>query len=273
MCRDATLMRHQFLNRIFAMNISEFVPHGIHQTQQFHRQYGVNAILPEINWREIFKFTKLNDTHIQALNSLYQSAVPLALKIFDELKLDVFAPTAFHPQGLGLFDKLAQQEEKLVQRLEDESSCLNDEVRHQIWSMLLRGGAVLVFKAWLAKVKTNENQLDMTQFDELSDLLFIKTSPTTLAHRLDVNAQADYDHIFLMYGNDIFLDRFNSLETAALFVDLGVYDAAFLSMRDDRVADYLKSKGYVTQDQIDDLKCALNPLGCPDLVSKQDCLA
>lgn len=45
-----------------------------------------------------------------------------------------------------------------------------------------------------------------------------------------------------MYGNDIFLDRFNSLETAALFVDLGVYDAAFLSLRDDCVAEYLKAR-------------------------------
>lgn len=71
-----------------------------------------------------------------------------------------------------------------------------------------------------------------------------------------------------MYGNDIFLDRFNSLETAALFVDLGVYDAAFLSLRDDRVAEYLKMKGYVTQDQIDDLQCALNPLYCDSLTPK-----
>ncbi|RKG38867.1 hypothetical protein [Acinetobacter rongchengensis] len=255
------------------MNISESVPHGIHQTQQFHRQYGANAMLPMIDWQDIFKQTKLQDAQLQALNTIYQSAVPLALQVFDELKFDVFAPAAFHPQGLGLFDKLAQQEEKFVQRLEDECDCLNNEVRHQMWSMLLRGGAVLVFKAWLGKVKSGQDTLDMTQFDELSDLLFIKTSPTTLAHRLGVNPQADYDHIFLMYGNDVFLDRFNSLETAALFVDLGVYDAAFLSLRDDRVADYLKSKGYVTQDQIDDLKCALNPLGCPDLVSKQDCLA
>ncbi len=76
-----------------------------------------------------------------------------------------------------------------------------------------------------------------------------------------------------MYGNDVYLDRFNSLETAALFVDLGVYDAAFLSLRDDRVAEYLMSKGYVTQEQIDELQCALNPLFCADLTPKQDCIA
>ena len=76
-----------------------------------------------------------------------------------------------------------------------------------------------------------------------------------------------------MYGNDVYLDRFNSLETAALFVDLGVYDAAFLSLRDDHVAAYLKSKGYVTADQIDELQCALNPLFCTDLTPKQNYIA
>jgi hypothetical protein len=44
------------------MNISETVPHGLHQAQQFHRQYGANAILPEIDWQDIFKHSKLQ-TH------------------------------------------------------------------------------------------------------------------------------------------------------------------------------------------------------------------
>ena len=255
------------------MNISDAVPHGLGQAQELHRQYGANAILPEIKWQAIFPNTPLADVHLQALESIYQATVPLALQVFDQLKFDVFSHPAFHPQGLGLFDKLAQQESKLIQALETESQNLSEAVRHQIWSMLLRGGAVLVFKAWLGKVKTGEDQLDMTQFDEISDLLFIKTSPHTLAARLHVDPHADFDHIFLMYGNEVFLDKFNSLETAALFVDLAVYDAAFLSLRDQRVADYLKAKGYVSQDQIDDLKCALNPLGCPDLISNQDCLA
>lgn len=255
------------------MNISNAVPHGLDRNQEFHRQYGANAILPEINWQEIFPATPLKEVHMQALDHIYESAVPLALQVFEELKFDVFSPAAYHPQGLGLFDKLAQQENNLIQRLEMDSQDLNDHVRHQIWSMLLRGGAVLVFKAWLGKVKTGENTLDTVQLDEISDLLFIKTEPHTLAQRLQVNAQADYDHIFLMYGNEVFLDRFNTLETAALFVDLSVYDAAFLSLRDDRVADYLMHRGYVTQDQIDDLQCALNPLFCYDLTPKQDCLA
>lgn len=255
------------------MNIADAVPHGINRAQELHRQYGANSILPAIDWQALFPHSALKQVHFQALDHLYQSAVPLALQVFEQLKFDIFSPAAYHPQGLGLFDKLAQQESKLIEALERDSQDLDDETRHQIWSMLLRGGAVLVFKAWLGKVKTGEHQLDMSQFDEISDLLFIKTSPHTLAQRLNVDPHADYDHIFLMYGNEVFLDRFNGLETAALFVDLAVYDAAFLSLRDDRVADYLKSKGYVSQDQIEDLRCALNPLGCPDLMPKQDCLA
>ena len=193
--------------------------------------------------------------------------------MFEQLDFDVFRPAAYQPQGLGLFEKLQQQEDPFLLALEAESSGLSAEVRHQIWSMLLRGGAVLVFKAWLGKVKTDQDQLDTTQFDQLSDLLFIKTPPQVLADRLSIDAQGTQDHIFLMYDNEIYLDRFNSLETAALFVDLGVYDAAFLSLRDDRVAAYLKQQGYVSEEQIDDLQCALNPLFCTDVTSKQNCLA
>ena len=255
------------------MNISQVVPHGTDKNQQFHRQYGVNALLPSIEWQSVFAHSPMTDTHIQALNALYQSAVPLALQVFDELHFDVFAPNSYKPQGLGLFERLAEQEEKLLKRLETESQNLSPEVRHQIWSMLLRGGAVLVFKAWLGKVKTEKNSLDTTQFDELSDLLFIKTAPAELAKRLHVQSDSQQDHIFLMYGNDVYLDRFNSLETAALFVDLGVYDAAFLSLRDDRVAEYLIAQGYVSEEQIEELQCALNPLFCTDHTLKQDCIA
>ncbi len=245
----------------------------INQSRQFHRQYGANAMLPAIDWNNLFKYSKLDPAQIEALETLYQSAVPLALQVFEELHFDVFEPFAYKPQGLGLFERLAEQESKLIQSLETEAADLSEDTRHQIWSMLLRGGAVLVFKAWLAKVKTGDDQLDTSQFDELSELLFIKTSPIELAERLRVDPKSEQDHIFLMYGNDVYLDRFNSLETAALFVDLGVYDAAFLSLRDDRVAEYLMSKGYVTQEQIDELQCALNPLFCADLTPKQDCIA
>ncbi|WP_130803974.1 hypothetical protein [Acinetobacter ihumii] len=255
------------------MNISDAVPHGQHKSLQFHREYSANALLPDIDWQALFKHSKLEDIHLRALDHLYRSAVPLALNVFNDLHFDVFAPAAYHPQGLGLFDKLAQQENQLLNSLENETQNLDHATRHQIWSMLLRGGAVLVFKAWLGRVKYDSHVLDMSQFDELSDLLFIKTPPQQLANQLNVDAQSNQDHIFLMYGDDIFLDRFNSLETAALFVDLGVYDAAFLSLRDDRVADYLKQKGHVTQEQIDDLQCALNPLYCDSLTLKQDCLA
>ncbi|MCP0915243.1 hypothetical protein MUB05_01245 [Acinetobacter indicus] len=255
------------------MSLSSAVQQGHEQNQQFHRQYGANALLPAIDWKTLFQHSKLEHAHIEALNTIYQTAVPLALQVFDELHFDVFSPAAYKPQGLGLFEKLSEQEQKLLRSLETECDCLGATTRHQIWSMLLRGGAVLVFKAWLGKVKTDKTELDTSQFDELSDLLFIKTPPHELAQRLGVDIHSHEDHIFLMYGNDVYLDRFNSLETAALFVDLGVYDPAFLSLRDNRIADYLKSQDYVTQEQIDELQCALNPLFCTDATPKQDCLA
>lgn len=255
------------------MDISQAIPHGSDQSQQFLKQYSANALLPTIDWSALFQQSCLTETHIQALNTLYLSAVPLALQVFDQLEFDVFQPAAYQPQGLGLFEKLQQQEQSLLQVLEAESKALPEAVRHQMWSMLLRGGAVLVFKAWLGKVKTNQDQLDTTHFDELSDLLFIKTSPQVLADRLEVNTLDPQAHIFLMHDNEIYLDRFNSLETAALFVALGVYDAAFLSLRDDRIADYLMQQGYVSKAQIEDLQCALNPMFCTDLTRKQSCLA
>ncbi len=76
------------------------------QTQQLQRQYGVNALLPEIHWDRLFQNSKLKLPHLQALNTLYQTAVPLALQVFEELNFDVFRPAAYQPQGLGLFNKL-----------------------------------------------------------------------------------------------------------------------------------------------------------------------
>ncbi|MFX2255986.1 hypothetical protein V6380_04015 [Acinetobacter variabilis] len=255
------------------MKLDESIAQLPAQTQQFHRQYGANALLPSIDWAQMFKYSKLDDTQIQALETLYQHAVPLALQVFDELHFDVFEPYAYKPQGLGLFERLAEQENKLIDSLEAEAEDLPAKTRHQIWSMLLRGGAVLVFKAWLGKVKNEEDCLDTTQFDELSDLLFIKTCPHELAEHLQVDPNSTDEHVFLMYEDEVYLDRFNSLETAALFVDLGVYDATFLSLRDDRVAEYLISKGYVTQEQIDELQSALNPMFCTDVTQKQDYIA
>jgi len=255
------------------MKLDESIAQLPAQTQQFHRQYGANALLPSIDWAQMFKYSKLDDTQIQALETLYQHAVPLALQVFDELHFDVFEPYAYKPQGLGLFERLAEQENKLIESLEAEAEDLPAKTRHQIWSMLLRGGAVLVFKAWLGKVKNEEDCLDTTRFDELSDLLFIKTCPHELAEHLQVDPNSTDEHVFLMYEDEVYLDRFNSLETAALFVDLGVYDATFLSLRDDRVAEYLISKGYVTQEQIDELQSALNPMFCTDVTQKQDYIA
>jgi len=255
------------------MKLDESIAQLPAQTQQFHRQYGANALLPSIDWAQMFKYSKPDDTQSQALETLYQHAVPLALQVFDELHFDVFEPYAYKPQGLGLFERLAEQENKLIESLKAEAEDLPAKTRHQIWSMLLRGGAVLVFKAWLGKVKNEEDCLDTTQFDELSDLLFIKTCPHELAEHLQVDPNSTDEHVFLMYEDEVYLDRFNSLETAALFVDLGVYDATFLSLRDDRVAEYLISKGYVTQEQIDELQSALNPMFCTDVTQKQDYIA
>ena len=173
------------------MNISKAMPHGSDQSQQFLRQYSANAFLPSIDWVELFKQSKLSETHVQALDTLYHTAIPLALQVFDQLDFDVFRPAAYQPHGLGLFEKLQQQEDPFLLALETESSALSEDVRHQIWSMLLRGGAVLVFKAWLGKVKTDQDQLDTTQFDQLSDLLFIKTPPQVLADRLNIDAHGN----------------------------------------------------------------------------------
>ena len=46
------------------------------QTQQLQRQYGVNALLPEIHWDRLFQNSKLKAPHLQALKTQYQTAVP-----------------------------------------------------------------------------------------------------------------------------------------------------------------------------------------------------
>ena len=103
-----------------------------HNELQFYRQYSANALLPELNWQDIFVQSNLDDTHLKALNTLYQAAVSLALNVFHELNFDVFAPAAYQPQGLGLFEKLALQEQKFLDVLETESAHLDHETRHQI---------------------------------------------------------------------------------------------------------------------------------------------
>ena len=63
------------------MKLDESIAQLPAQTQQFHRQYGANALLPSIDWAQMFKYSKLDDTQIQALETLYQHAVPLALQV------------------------------------------------------------------------------------------------------------------------------------------------------------------------------------------------
>lgn len=240
--------------------------------QNLQRQYAENALLPSIDWQALFSHQALSKAQLIALETIYQSAVPLALTTFKRLNFDVFAPAAYQPQGLGLFDKLAKQEDRLLNMLAEYCDDLEHEVRHQIWSMLLRGGAVVTFKAWLGLVKTGQLSVDLTQFDEVTDFLWIRTHPEQVAKTLRVDADAEHEHIFLIYEENIFLERCNCLATAEMFSKLGVYDPVFLSLRDEKIAEYFLSRGLVSQEQIDELQCALNPLNCDNLVPRQDYL-
>jgi hypothetical protein len=126
--------------------------------------------------------------------------------------------------------------------------------------MLLRGGAVLVFKAWLGKVKMGEDSLDLNRFYELADLLWLQSDPLLLAQHLAVDPYSDEEHIFLFYHDKVLLERFNNLATAELFVALGVYDATLLCLNDERLKAHFIAKGIVSTAQVDELSEALNPL-------------
>lgn len=240
--------------------------------QNLQRQYAENSLLPSIEWQVLFAQQPLTPAQTLALETIYQSAVPLALTTFKRLNFDIFSPAAYHPQGLGLFDQLAKQEDRFLNILADYSEDLNHETRHQIWSMLLRGGAVLTFKAWLGLIKTGQLNIDLTQFDEVTDLLWIKTHPEQVAKILRVDPSAELEHIFLTHEDNIFLERCNCLATAEMFCKLGVYDPVFLSLRDEKIADHFIRQGIVSAEQIEELQCALNPLHCDQVATKQDYL-
>ena len=240
--------------------------------QQLQRQYAENSLLPSIDWQSLFTQQQLSSAQSTALEIIYQTAVPLALTTFKRLNFDIFSPTAYHPQGLGLFDQLAKQESRFLTLLADQCADVDHEIRHQVWSMLLRGGAVLTFKTWLGLVKTGQMSIDLTQFDEVTDLLWIRTHPHDVAKILRVDENAELEHIFLMYEDQIFLERCNCLATAEMFCKLGVYDPVFLSLRDEKIAEYFIHKGIVDAQQIEELQCSLNPLNCDDTVIKQDYL-
>ena len=241
-------------------------------SQNLQRQYAENSLLPAIDWQSLFSQQQLTSAQLVALETIYQSAVPLAMTIFKRLNFDIFSPAAYHPQGLGLFDQLAKQEQHFLNILADYSEDLDHEIRHQVWSMLLRGGAVLTFKAWLGLVKTGQLSVDLTQFDEVTDLLWIRTHPEQVAKVLRVDPHADIEHTFLIHDDNIFLERCNCLATAEMFCKLGVYDPVFLSLRDEKIAEHFIHQGIVSQEQIDELQCALNPLHCDTAATKQDYL-
>lgn len=235
-------------------------PDSLILTQQFYLQYSANHFLPDIDWEGLFPHNQLSPNHIAALETIYKAAIPIALTTLTRLNIDIFATPENKPQGLGLFDKLRGQEDKLIEQIALYAKQLNHSGRHTIWSMLLRGGAVLVFKAWLGKVKTGENVLDLNRFYELADLLWLQSDPIKLAERLGVDPYSDEEHIFLFYHDKVLLDRFNNLATAELFVQLGVYDAALLCISDQRLKQHFLDKNLITEAQIDELSEALNPL-------------
>lgn len=230
------------------------------QTQDLYHQYSTNHFLPTINWQKLFPDTPITDAEIIALQSMYQAAIPLALSTLKTLNVDVFAAPEKKPQGLGLFEKLRAKEDELISSIAAECEHLSHEARHAIWSMLLRGGAVLVFKAWLGKVKTGKDQLDLSYFAELADLLWLRTDPIELAKRLNVDYHANLEHLFLLYQDRVLLDRFNNLQTAALFAKLGVCDPVFMSLHDAHIRDHFLSIGLITKQQLDEEFESLNPM-------------
>ena len=95
--------------------------------QSLQRQYAENSILPSIDWQSLSAQQQLTPAQITALDTIYQSAIPLALTVFKRLNFDVFAPAAFHPQGLGLFDQLAKQEERFIDILSNAAEDLDHD--------------------------------------------------------------------------------------------------------------------------------------------------
>ncbi|ONG40073.1 hypothetical protein BKE30_07845 [Alkanindiges hydrocarboniclasticus] len=229
-------------------------------TQQFYQQYSANHFLPSINWQYLFSQNQLLPAQALALQTIYQVTVPLALTTLKRLNIDIFAEHEKKPQGLGLFDKLRALEPRLIEHLAEASKRMDEQVRHLIWSMMMRGGAVLVFKAWLGKVKTGEDSVDMGYFNELADLLWLQTDPYTLAEQFAIDPLAEHEHLFLFYEDHVLLDRFSNLATAELFVKLGLYDPAFLCLNDEQVREHFVQKGLISQSQVDDLMDSLNPL-------------
>lgn len=229
-------------------------------TQNFYRQYSANHFLPSIHWQALFAQNYLLPKQALALQTIYEVTVPLALTTLRRLNVDIFAPHEKKPQGLDLFNKLRALEPKLLQHLQQAAQPLDAEVRHMIWSMLLRGGAVLAFKVWLGKVKTGEDSVDLGYFDELADLLWLQTDPYTLAQLFEVDALASHEHLFLFYQDQVLLDRFSNLATAELFVQLGLYDPAFLCLNDAQVRAHFLQKGLITPLQVEELMDSLNPM-------------
>ena len=236
--------------------------------QQLHRQYSANNFLPSIDWKTLLSQNQLMPKHVQALQTIYEATVPLALTTLQRLNIDIFTPSEKKPQGLGMIDKLRTLEPHIIEQLVQLSAGLSSEVRHSIWSMTLRGAPILVFKTWLGKVKTGEDTIDLSLFSELADLLWLQADPYELAEQLAIDTSESDEPLVLFYQDRVLLERFNSLASAELFVNLGLYDPVFLAMTDDRVCAYFIEQGLVCQNQVDDLMASLNPF-CGEEVKSQ----
>lgn len=236
-------------------------------TRQFNQQYSANPVLPRINWAYLFSQNQLLPAQVLALQTIYQVTVPLALATLEALDIDIFAAHEKKPQGL--FEKLRALEPALLEQLAEASSEMDEQVRHLIWSMLLRGGALLAFKAWLGKVKTGEDCIDLDYFNALADLLWLQTDPYRLAAQFAIDPHAGHEHLFLFYEDRVLLDRFSNLATAELFVRLGLYDPAFLCLNDEQVREHFVQQGLVQPSQLEDLMESLNPLFSPMSQSRQ----
>lgn len=137
------------------MNISDNTPQGQLSSQQFYRQYSANALLPELDWQSIFPHSKLSED-ISKHSILFISVLYLSHNVFHDLNFDVFAPAAYHPQGLGLFDKLAQQEENFLKFLLLKVKTLT--MRHAIKSGVCFYAVVLFWFSRLGLVMSNSEK-------------------------------------------------------------------------------------------------------------------
>ena len=55
------------------------------KSQQFCASIVPMPFLPSIDWVELFKQSRLNETHVQSLDTLYHNCYSPALQVFEQL--------------------------------------------------------------------------------------------------------------------------------------------------------------------------------------------